>query len=133
MMIQAMKQVLVLVSGLLICIPLAGADWKKVAGEWDAYHLNEQQRAWFRSVQAQSGVPCCSIADGHPTAMDHRKDGYYIPDPRNSNGSEWLKVPDEALTKQKVNPVGVPVVWYVIHPGESPEVFIRCFVPESEG
>jgi len=109
------------------------AKWINVAGEWDAYRLNDSQRAWFKDVRAQSGVPCCDIADGHPTAMEHREDGYYIPDPRDS-AQPWLKVPNEALTRQKINPIGVATVWYVIYPpGTQPEVFIRCFVPESEG
>jgi hypothetical protein len=130
-MSKLMKRVLV--GGLfLICILPASADWKNVAGEWDQYRLNEQQRAWFKSVRSRVGVPCCDITDGHPTAMDHRRDGYYIPDPRDTT-KEWLRVPDEALTKQKINPVGVATVWYKVgSPGIEPEVYIRCFVPESE-
>ncbi len=127
-----MKLFVPCIAALMIC-GSADADWKKVAGEWDQYRLNDSQRMWFKDVRSSQGVPCCDIADGHPTAMDHRSDGYYIPDPRDST-QEWLKVPEEALTRQKINPIGVATVWYVIYPpGTTVEVYIRCFVAEPEG
>jgi len=108
---------------------VVNAKWINVAGEWDAYRLNDSQRMWFKNVRSQSGVPCCDVSDGHPTAMDHRVDGYYIPDPRDTT-KEWLKVPEEALTRQKINPIGVATVWYVMQGPDT--VYIRCFVPENE-
>jgi hypothetical protein len=84
-------------------VSTVAADWKKVAGEWDAYRLNDSQRMWFKDVRSSSGVSCCDMADGHPTAMEHRVDGYYIPDPRDST-QPWLKVPDEALQGRKLIP-----------------------------
>lgn len=117
--------------GLLIprVLSAAHADWTNVAGEWDQYRLNETQMNWFKSVRSKQGILCCNIADGHPTAMDHRVDGYYIPNPLNPSG-EWLKVPPEALTIPATNPVGVATVWYVQNGVES--IHIRCFVPEAE-
>ncbi len=131
----------------------AHAAWVNIAGEWDQYRLNESQRAWFKTVRAKNGVPCCDVADGHPTAMEHcgdgtpnrelkpgernvcennRGDAYYVPDPRDPK-SDWLKVPDDAMTKPPNNPIGVATVWYVLYPpGTNPEVYIRCFVPENE-
>lgn len=108
----------------------AHADWTKVAGEWEQYRLNESQMQWFGSVRSKHKVPCCSIADGHPTQMEHRADGYYIPDPKAAPGSPWLRVPDEAMTTPSNNPIGVATVWWVDHGVEG--IYIRCFVPESE-
>jgi len=111
---------------------VVNAKWVNVAGEWDAYRLNDSQRMWFKDVRSGSGVPCCDIADGHPTAMDRREDGYYIPDPIHlDEPRQWLKVPEEALTRQKINPIGVATVWWVQQTPDT--VYIRCFVPESEG
>ena len=107
----------------------AFADWKRVAGEWEQYRLTEPQMNWFRSVRNKNGVPCCDISDGHPTEMERREDGIYIPNPVEKTGA-WLRVPDEAMTVQKINPVGVATVWYVIQNGNT--VHIRCFVPEAE-
>jgi hypothetical protein len=106
------------------------AEWKNVAGEWEQYKLNESQMQWFKSLKSRNGnVPCCNIADGHPTEIKRLEDGYWIPNP--INPSVWMKVPDTALTTPKTNPIGVAVVWYVRN-GE-PEPQIRCFVPEAEG
>jgi hypothetical protein len=106
------------------------ADWTKVAGEWEKYRLNESQMQWFSSVHSLHKVPCCSIADGHPTLMEHREDGYYIPNPKVAPGSPWIRVPDEAMTTPSNNPIGVATVWWVDHGVGG--IFIRCFVPESE-
>jgi len=130
-----MKSVLLGVTMLSTCVLSVNAKWINVAGEWDAYRLNDSQRMWFKDVRSSSGVPCCDIADGHPTAMDRREDGYYIPDPRDSS-QPWIKVPEMALTRQKINPIGVATVWYVVYPNLAMDdpagVFVRCFVPESE-
>lgn len=90
---------------------------------------------WFGSVRSKTNVPCCSIADGHPTEQRRAADGHYqVPDPRKYRAGEWLDVPSEAMTTPANNPIGVATVWYVLReegqPGEN--VFIRCFVPEAE-
>ncbi len=119
--------------GLLMVLtsPLS-AKWINVAGEWDQYRLNEGQRKWFNGVRAPSGVPCCDIADGHPTQMEHRQDDkYWIPDPIHlDEPRQWIKVPDEAVVKNVINPVGVATVWWV---QQADSVYIRCFVREAEG
>jgi hypothetical protein len=122
---------------LLTFVLFANAKWINVAGEWDAYRLNDSQRSWFKSVRSKQGMPCCDMADGHPTTMDHREDGYYIPNPRDPDHQPWLKVPDLALTEPRNNPIGIATVWYVVYesqPLDDPSgVYIRCFVPDSEG
>jgi len=116
---------------MLLCLLPAEARWAQVAQEWEPYRLNEGQRAWFKSIRAPSGVPCCDISDGHPTEMQRRVDGIYIPDPIHlGEPRQWIKVPDEAVVKGAANPVGVATVWYV--PQGSDTVYIRCFVAESE-
>jgi len=116
---------------MLLCLLPAEARWAQVAQEWEPYRLNESQRAWFKSIKAPNGVPCCDISDGHPTKMQRRADGIYIPDPIHlEEPRQWIKVPDEAIVKGATNPVGVATVWYV--PQGSDTVYIRCFVPESE-
>jgi hypothetical protein len=110
----------------------AHANWDRVAGEWEQYRLNETQMNWFKSVRSKQGVPCCDISDGHPTVMERRKDGIYIPDPLHTDGP-WLPVPKEAMTIPPNNPVGVATVWYVVFTNQyDREIHIRCFVPESE-
>lgn len=110
----------------------AHAKWDHVAGEWEPYRLNEKQMNWFRSVRSKQGVPCCDLSDGHPTEMQRREDGIYIPDPLHTDGP-WLLVPKEATTIPPNNPVGVATVWYVIQVSQTDRnIHIRCFVPESE-
>jgi len=123
----------VAIAALLLVLGMrAHADWTKVAQEWAPYRLNESQMGWFKSIKAPNGVPCCDISDGHPTEMQRRLDGIYIPDPIHlEEPRQWIKVPDEAIVKGATNPVGVATVWYV--PQGSDTVYIRCFVSESEG
>lgn len=118
---------------LLMLTRMAHANWDRVAGEWEPYRLNETQMNWFRSVRNKQGVPCCDISDGHPTEMQRREDGIYIPDPIHVGGP-WLLVPKEAMTTPGGNPVGVATVWYVIQSKQDDQyIHIRCFVPEAEG
>jgi hypothetical protein len=124
---------------LAICAALLSsathAEWKNVAQEWEPYGLTPSQHSWFGSVHNKQNVPCCNIADGHPTEQRRGPDGdYQVPDPRSAHKGEWLDIPREALTKPPNNPVGVAIVWYVIRlEGQSGEnVFVRCFVPEAE-
>ncbi len=116
----------------------AHAEWKNVAAEWEQYRLNDSQRAWFKSIKNKSNVPCCDIADGHPTEMrriivnaDSLSSEYQIPDPRSAHVGEWLDVPKLALTIPPNNAVGVATVWYS-NVGDG-TIYIRCFVPDAEG
>jgi hypothetical protein len=119
----------------------AHAEWKNVAAEWDQYRLNDSQRGWFKSIKNKQNVPCCDIADGHPTEMrrvivdkESSSSEYQVPDPRPEHMGEWLDVPKTALTTPPNNAVGVATVWYTLNTGFSgAEVYIRCFVPDSEG
>jgi hypothetical protein len=78
-------------------------------------------RAWFKSVMAPNGVPCCDISDGHRTEYDVRNGAYWVPIEGN-----WMMVPERAVIRDRGNPVGEAVVWYVHHRGS---VIISCFVP----
>lgn len=110
----------------------AHGAWQNVAAEWDQYRLNDTQMQWFKSIRAPNGVPCCDISDGHPTEMERRADGIYIPDPIHLDGPrQWIKVPDTAIVKGAINPVGVATVWWVPQYTQD-SVYIRCFVPEAE-
>jgi hypothetical protein len=109
------------------------AAWQNVAGEWEQYRLNDSQMQWFKSVRSKTNVPCCSIADGHPTEQRRAADGHYqVPDPRAEHAGEWLDVPAEAMTTPANNPVGVATVWYSLNNGFPGAIYIRCFVPEAE-
>jgi hypothetical protein len=81
-------------------------------------------RAWFKSVVSPSGVPCCDISDGHRTAYDIRDGVYWVP----IEGT-WTEVPPRAVIRDRGNPVGEAVVWYVRHRGA---IIISCFVPANE-
>jgi hypothetical protein len=110
----------------------ANANWQNVAAEWDQYQLTPTQRMWFKSVKNRQSVPCCDVADGHPTEMRRAADGgYQVPDPRAGHEGEWLDVPATALTVPRGNPIGVATVWYSM-PVDGGDVYIRCFIPESE-
>ena len=78
-------------------------------------------RAWFKSVIAPNGVPCCDISDGHRTEYDVRNGAYWVP-----IEGEWMAVPERAIIRDRGNPVGQAVVWYVRHGGS---IIISCFVP----
>jgi hypothetical protein len=78
-------------------------------------------RAWFKSVMAPNGVPCCDISDGHKTEYDFRDGAYWVP-----IEGQWMAVPERAIIRDRGNPVGEAVVWYVHHRGT---IIISCFVP----
>jgi hypothetical protein len=78
-------------------------------------------RAWFKSVMAPNGVPCCDISDGHRTSYDVRAGAYWVP-----IEGQWMIVPERAVIRDRGNPVGEAVVWYVHHRGS---IIISCFVP----
>src|SRR6201995_3279574 len=78
-------------------------------------------RAWFKSVMAPNGVPCCDIADGHRTEYDVRDGAYWVP-----IEGQWMPVPAHAVIRDRGNPVGEAVVCNVPHRGA---IIISCFVP----
>jgi hypothetical protein len=78
-------------------------------------------RAWFKSVMAPNGVPCCDISDGHRTEYNFREGSYWVP-----IEGQWMAVPAHAIIRDRGNPVGEAVVWYVHHRGS---IIISCFVP----
>ena len=78
-------------------------------------------RSWFKSVRSPHGVPCCDISDGHRTEYDFRAGAYWVP-----IEGQWMQVPAHAVIRDRGNPVGEAVVWYVHHRGS---IVISCFVP----
>ena len=98
---------------------MAGAALAFDNGQYD--NVPADIRAWFKSVIAPNGVPCCDISDGHRTSYDVRGGTYWVP-----IEGEWMMVPERAIIRDRGNPVGEAVVWYVHHRGN---IIISCFVP----
>ena len=84
-------------------------------------HVPPDIRAWFKSVIAPNGVPCCDELDGHRTTYDVRAGAYWVP-----IEGQWMQVPERAVIRDQGNPIGEAVVWYVHHRGS---IIISCFVP----
>jgi hypothetical protein len=84
-------------------------------------HVPPDIRAWFKSVIAPNGVPCCDESDGHRTTYDVRAGAYWVP-----IEGQWMQVPERAVIRDQGNPIGEAVVWYVHHRGS---IIISCFVP----
>ncbi|HEY8337558.1 MAG TPA: hypothetical protein VIQ05_27495 [Tardiphaga sp.] len=84
-------------------------------------HVPDDVRAWFKAVIAPNGVPCCDITDGHRTDYEVREGAYWVP-----IEGIWMQVPGHAVIRDRGNPVGEAVVWYVHHRGG---IVISCFVP----
>ena len=107
---------------LALCVWLAALTSAAFAidnGQYD--HVPPDIRAWFKSVIAPNGVPCCDISDGHRTEYDVRGGAYWVP-----IEGQWIDVPARAIIRDRGNPVGQAVVWYVHHRGA---IIISCFVP----
>jgi hypothetical protein len=107
---------------LVLCVWLAALTSAAFAfdnGQYD--HVPPDIRAWFKSVIAPNGVPCCDVSDGHHTDYDVRSGAYWVP-----IEGEWMQVPERAIIRDRGNPVGQAVVWYVRHRGA---IIISCFVP----
>jgi hypothetical protein len=104
---------------LVVATALSGAALAFDNGQYD--NVSPDIRAWFKSVMAPNGVPCCDISDGHRTEYDVRNGAYWVP----IEGT-WMLVPDRAIIRDRGNPVGHAVVWYVHHRGA---IIISCFVP----
>jgi len=84
-------------------------------------HVPPDIRAWFKSVIAPNGVPCCDESDGHRTSYDVRAGAYWVP-----IEGQWMRIPERAVIRDQGNPIGEAVVWYVHHRGS---IIISCFVP----
>lgn len=106
--------------GLLACLSaLASAALAFDNGQYD--NVPADIRAWFKGVVAPNGVPCCDMADGHRTEYDFRAGAYWVP-----IEGQWMAVPEHAVIRDRGNPIGEAVVWYVHHRGG---IIISCFVP----
>jgi hypothetical protein len=107
-------------AALLACIlMLVRAAFAFDNGQFD--NVPPDIRAWFKSVMAPNGVPCCDISDGHRTAYDFHDGSYWVP-----IEGQWMAVPERAIIRDHGNPIGEAVVWYVHHRGS---IIISCFVP----
>src|SRR3984893_5806259 len=112
---------------LLACLSaLASAALAFDNGQYD--NVPPDIRAWFKGVIAPNGVPCCDISDGHRTEYDVREGGYWVP-----IEGEWMKMPERGIIRDRGNPVGEAVVWYVRHRGSTSSAALcrrtRCNAP----
>jgi hypothetical protein len=105
----------IVLAALALCTPAVARD----NGQFG--NVPPDVRAWFKGVKSPTGIPCCDIADGHPTDYDMRENRYWVP----ING-QWIAVPPEAVVHDEGNPTGDAVVWYTVYNGTA---YIRCFVP----
>ena len=104
---------------LAACCACAGTALAFDNGQYE--NVPAELRAWFKGVMAPNGVPCCDISDGHTTEYDFRAGAYWVP-----IEGQWMEVPSHAVIRDRGNPVGQAVVWYVHHRGG---IVISCFVP----
>jgi hypothetical protein len=93
-------------------------------GQWNAYHLSGEQKAWFKTVRDSLGNTCCDGADGYPVAYEMRENRYWV-----QFRGQWLKV-DERAVKRQPNPIGEAVAWFYLVNGD---LTVRCFVPGPDG
>ncbi|WP_298103017.1 hypothetical protein [Bradyrhizobium sp.] len=101
------------------CCALSGAALAFDDGQYES--VSPDIRAWFKGVVAPNGVPCCDIADGHRTEYNFHDGAYWVP-----IEGQWMQVPPHAVIRERGNPLGEAVVWYVRHRGS---IIISCFVP----
>ncbi len=107
-------------------------------GQYAQY--SPEQRGWFKSQKAPSGVPCCDIADGHMSTWKggESETGYMVAvaNPDAPEGTEWVPVPKSALIEPSLSPDGDTWVWYTDQDGVTVDGsgvrqhkwYIRCFV-----
>lgn len=103
----------------VMLVASAGAAFAVDRGQFE--QVPDDVRAWFKAVIAPNGVPCCDITDGHRTDYEVRNGAYWVP-----IEGVWMQVPGHAVIRDRGNPVGEAVVWYVHHRGG---IVISCFVP----
>lgn len=119
-------------AGLLCCVGLpAFAVWRPEYAEL----YSPAEREWFRSQRnPQSGISCCSEADGTYAEEDLREGAYWTRfEYKRRDGtnleypvrSEWMKVPPEVVIHD-ANRHGAPTVWWYYLNGQ---VGIRCYAP----
>jgi hypothetical protein len=93
-------------------------------GQWNAYHLSDDQKAWFNTVRDSLGNTCCDGADGYPVDYEMRANRYWI-----HFRGQWLEVEERAV-KHQPNPIGEGVAWFYFVNGD---LTVRCFVPGPGG
>ena len=93
-------------------------------GQWNAYHLSDDQKAWFKTVRDSLGNTCCDGADGYPVDYEMRGNKYWV-----YFRGQWLEVEERAV-KHQHNPVGEGVAWFYFVDGD---LTVRCFVPGPGG
>jgi hypothetical protein len=93
-------------------------------GQWNAYHLSDDQKAWFKTVRDSLGNTCCDGADGYPVNYEMRGNKYWV-----YFRGQWLEVEERAVKRQR-NPIGEGVAWFYFVGGE---LTVRCFVPGPGG
>src|SRR5664279_907172 len=109
----------ILLVTLLTVSALTGAALAFDNGQYE--NVPADIRAWFKGVVAPNGVPCCDISDGHRTEYDFHEGAYWVP-----IEGQWMQVPAHAIIRDRGNPVGEAVVWYVHHRGS---IIISCLFP----
>jgi len=78
-------------------------------------------RAWFKGVIARTACPAATSPTAIALNMIFREGAYWVP-----IEGQWMQVPAHAIIRDRGNPVGEAVVWYVHHRGG---IIISCFVP----
>lgn len=104
-----------------LCLTLASASVAFAFDNGQYENAPPEIRAWFKGIMSPSGVPCCDISDGHRTSYEVRGKCYWVP-----IEGMWWEVPERSIIRDRGNPVGEAVVWYVRHGGG---IVISCFVP----
>jgi hypothetical protein len=93
-------------------------------GQWNAYHLSNDQKDWFKTVRDSLGNTCCDGADGYPVDYEMRGNKYWV-----HFRGRWMEVEERAVKRQP-NPIGEGVAWFYFLNGD---LTVRCFVPGPGG
>ena len=84
---------------------------------------------WYKSLKMQgTNSRCCTQLDCQPTEAEVRNDHWWARDP----DGNWIESPDDAVVRDKGNPVGQPILCMIIAADEfTTDVFrqVLCFVP----
>jgi hypothetical protein len=93
---------------------------------WAHDGINDQ---WYESLTLPGTTDrCCGGSDCKPTEAEIRNNHWWA---RDSDG-KWIEVPDNAVIRDKGNPVGQPILCMIIAADEfTNDLFrqVRCFVP----